>query len=473
MKPENISLWMEQAADLRIERAALTEAIDTDVAIIGAGYTGLWAAYYLKRLQPALKVAVFEDKCVGYGASGRNGGWLLGQMLGEEVLLKHLPSEERSAFQALIKQIPDVVAEVLAREGIDCGFKKGGVLTCAARYPEQLPRLQAELKHLHAQGHDESDYRWLTPAELAGQVGMANCYGAIFSPHCATVQPAKLVLGLAAAVERMGVRIYEQSPAENWQDGELRVAGHRVRNDFVLPCVEGYGVNCAPLGDYQLAIQSLQIATEPLSAAQWDELGMADGQAVSEHSRLVTYFHRTRDDRLAFGARGGYRFGGKLRQDFNLSDAERANHRALMLSIFPQLETAEITHGWGGNLGMARRFLPHMLCDRDQGIAIAGGYGGEGVGASHLAGRTLAHLVLERDTLETRAPWVIQGASVSRGLRRWEPEPMRWLGYSAVMAGYSHEDRLLANPNTPVWRRRMASALAERLSRLMASQPTP
>lgn len=467
MKREHISLWMEQAEPLRVQREPLETDLDIDIAIIGAGFTGLWTAYYLKQHKPDLRIALFEQKCVGYGASGRNGGWLLGEMAGQELLLSRLSSDERTAYYGLIKQIPDSVEQVLLREGIDCGYRKGGTLVCAARYPEQLRRLRSELAELHAEGFDESDYRWLDRAELAEQVGMANAYGAIYSPHCATVQPAQLVLGLAAAVERLGVTIYERSPVAQWQPGELSVSGHRVKAGFILPCVEGYGVDCPPLGRYQLAVQSLQIATEPLSEALWSELRMDRGQAVCEHSRLVTYCHRTRDDRLAFGARGGYRFGGTLRQNFELAAGEREHHRALMLSLFPQLDQVQITHGWGGNLGISRRFLPHMLCDRSRGIALAGGYGGEGVGASHLAGRTLADLVLGRDTPETRAPWVIRDSSIDQALRGWEPEPFRWLGYSTVMAAYSHEDRVLANPASADWRRRMASMLAERMSRLM------
>ncbi len=472
---EQISLWMEQAEALRTTRPALADDLELDVAIIGAGFTGLWAAYYLKQHNPQLQVALFEAKCVGYGASGRNGGWLLGQMLGQDELLAGLPDDQRQLYRAIIQRIPDDVLAVLQREGIDCGYRKGGELSCAARYPEQLSWLQQELRHRRALGYDEADYRWLSAAELTQQVGMYGALGAIFSPHCATVHPAKLVLGLAAAVERLGVSIYEQSPVTHWQRGELRVVGsageRRVRAGFILPCVEGYAIDCPPLGRYQIAVQSLQIATEPLDAALWAELGMAEGQAIGEHSRMVTYFHRTRDDRLVFGARGSYRFGGRLRQDFTLSEQERGRHRALMLALFPQLQSAAITHGWGGNLGMARRFVPHLLCDPEQGVALAGGYGGEGVGFSYLAGRTLADLVLGRDLPETVAPWVVNRRALAQGLRRWEPEPLRWLGYNAVIAAYGYEDRVLANPHSAPWRRHLASALAQRLSGLMASRP--
>ncbi|WP_432698407.1 NAD(P)/FAD-dependent oxidoreductase [Marinobacterium sp. YM272] len=473
MSLDRISLWMEQVADEVEPRAPLAGDVDVDIAIIGAGYTGLWTAYHLKRQQPDLNIAIFEAEHVGFGASGRNGGWLIGELAGQDELLAGLPVEEQRRYREMIHAIPDEAAEVFAREGIECGYRKGGMLICAARYPEQEAWLRAELTECYARGYEVSDLCWLEPDELAQQVNIAGSYGALYSPHCATVHPAKLALGLARVVEKLGVSIYESSRVEEWQPKQLRVSGHRVNARVVAPCVEGYAAQCAPLGKYQIAVQSLQIATEPLSPALWDQLGMGLGQAVGDASRMVTYFHRTRDDRLVFGARGGYRFGGRLREDFTLSRDEVAGHRSLMLSFFPQLETARITHGWGGNLGVSRRFLPHVYWDLHQGIALAGGYGGEGVGASFLCGRTLADLILGRDSDSARAPWVVRSDSLSQGLRHWEPEPFRWLGYSAVLAALGHENEVLANKLSPGWRRRMASALADRLERLMAPTRRP
>ncbi|MDP3814570.1 FAD-dependent oxidoreductase, partial [Pseudomonas sp.] len=165
------------------------------------------------------------------------------------------------------------------------------------------------------------------------------------------------------------------------------------------------------------------------------------------------------DDRLVFGARGGYRFGGRLRTDFNLSEAERGLRRHLFGELFPQLKDVRISHAWGGNLGMARRFRPHMLIDRQSGIALSGGYGGEGVGASNLGGRTLAELILGTSSELTRQPWVLDGQSIRR-LPRWEPEPLRWLGYNAIIHSFAFEDRILANPHSPPWRRRLATGLS-------------
>ncbi|MGF6629833.1 glycine/D-amino acid oxidase-like deaminating enzyme [Pseudomonas frederiksbergensis] len=454
-----ISLWMDQLDEPMLARPALEQDLDVDVAIIGAGYTGLWTAYYLKRLAPGLNIAIVEAQTAGFGASGRNGGWLMGNLLGEDRLLAGLPAEQRRASFELLHSIPDEVEIVLEREGIDCDYRKGGALYCAARYPEQEASLRDYLDALYRQGLTEADYRWLNTEQLAQQIRIAKPYGGIYAPHVATIHPAKLVRGLARTVERMGVKIYENSPVTQWQSGSLRTARAQVRSRWIVPAVEGYAVTLPPLGRYQLPVQSLLVATEPLSAATWDDIGLSHGQAFSESSRQVTYGQRTADNRLVFGARGGYQFAGKLRHDFELSASEVQLRRYLFGELFPQLKNVRITHAWGGNLGMSRRFKPHMLCDQASGIALSGGYGGEDVGASNLGGRTLADLILRRDTELVRQPWVIAEGGLD-ALKAWEPEPCRWLGYNAIIRSFVHEDQTLANPYTAPWRRKLAGRVA-------------
>ncbi|MBO3277308.1 NAD(P)/FAD-dependent oxidoreductase [Pseudomonas schmalbachii] len=463
----HISLWMNQLDDDLVPRPSLEGSLDVDVAIAGAGYTGLWTAYYLKTRAPHLKIAIVEAETAGFGASGRNGGWLMGNLLGEDRLLAGLPREQRIESYGLLHDIPDEVERVLQHEGIDCDYRKGGVLYCAARYPEQERRLREYLAHLHGEGLGEADYRWLSPAELGGQLRIAGALGAINTPHCATIQPAKLARALARTVERLGVQLFEKSRVTDWRPGLLRTDKGELRAQWVVPAVEGYAAAMPPLGNYQLPVQSLLVATEPLPDSVWAEIGLERGQAFSENSRQVTYGQRTLDNRLAFGARGGYRFGGKLRTDFSLTDDEVELRRYLFGELFPQLKNARITHTWGGNLGMARRFHPHMLIDRRNGIALSGGYGGEGVGATNLGGRTLADLILGQDTLLTRQPWVIRDRPLQDSLRGWEPEPCRWLGYNAIIRSFVFEDEVLANPRSPLWRRRLAEKLAATMEGLM------
>lgn len=455
----DISLWMDQLEEPLVARPSLEHDLDVDVAIIGAGYTGLWTAYYLKRHAPELKITIIEAQTAGFGASGRNGGWLMGNLLGEERLLAGLPAEQRRASYDLLHGIPDEVAQVIEREGIACDYRKGGGLYCAARYPEQETSLRQHLKMLHAQGLTEADYRWLSPQQLAEQIRIAKPYGCIFASHVATIHPAELARGLARAVERMGVHIYEKSPVTQWQSGSLHTNKAQVRASWVVPAVEGYATTLKPLGRYQLPVQSLIVATEQLSASTWEEIGLDRGQGFSDVSRQVTYGQRSADNRLVFGARGGYQFGGKLRHNFDLTDSEIHLRRYLFGELLPQLKNVRITHAWGGNLGMSRRFRPHMLCDHQTGIALSGGYGGDGVGASNLGGRTLADLILGRDTPLIHQPWVTRQYGFE-ALRAWEPEPCRWLGYNAIIRSFVHEDQTLANPKTAPWRRRLASGVA-------------
>ncbi len=271
----HLSLWMNQLDDALEARPSLEESLEVDVAIVGAGYTGLWTAYYLKRRAPQLRVAIVEAETAGFGASGRNGGWLMGNLLGEDGLLAGLPPERRRAGYDLLHGIPDEVARVLQEEGIDCDYRKGGVLYCAARYPEQERRLRAYLHDLYAEGLDESDYRWLTPQELDQQLRIPGSYGAIHSPHCATIQPARLARGLARAVERLGVRLFEKSRVLHWQRSLLRTERGELRAEWIVPAVEGYAASLPPLGHYQLPVQSLLVATEPLPSSVWAEIGLS------------------------------------------------------------------------------------------------------------------------------------------------------------------------------------------------------
>lgn len=214
-----------------------------------------------------------------------------------------------------------------------------------------------------------------------------------------------------------------------------------------------------------MPVQSLIVATEPLAPEQWESIGLANRPAFSDAGRFITYGQRSADGRLVFGARGAYRFGARPRHDFRATDREFVLRKDLMTDLFPSLRGVQVSHTWGGTMGMSRRLMPHVVFDPARGLALAGGYGGGGVGASNLFGRTLADLILGRKTLLTRMPWVSEvGLS---GLRRWEPEPVPWLVYQAVQAAYGWEEQLCRSPSAPAWRKNLASRVAGTLSRLI------
>lgn len=463
-----ISLWMEQVSQYSI-RPSLQQDLNVDVVIIGAGFTGLWTAYYLNQAQPELSIAILEAKQVGYGASGRNGGWLMGEIAGADELLKNHTKEQRQASHHLIHNIPNEVARVCKQEGIDCDLKQGGVLYCAARYPEQSQWLQNQLADYKKNDYTQADFVWLDKHQLEQQLNMPKAQGAMFSPHVSTIHPAKLVTGLAACLEKKGIHIYENSAVRQWQSGEVKTENASVTAKWVVPAVEAYGKQLKPIDQYHLSVYSLIIATEPLPQTIWDEIGLEKGQAFSESSRLISYGQRTADNRLVFGARGGYRFGGRLRDDVSLTQTEMTLRINLMHECFPVLKQhdVKITHTWGGNLALPRRFHPHMLCDRKNGIALAGGYIGEGVGASNLSGRTLADLILNKDTLHTQQPWVLKNKSLN-SLKKWEPEPIRWLTFQTLNKMLVYEDKILSDLSSPKWKRKCVVIICNILDAIIA-----
>jgi glycine/D-amino acid oxidase-like deaminating enzyme len=464
----NVSFWFDTLAAAITERPALDGDKTVDVAIVGGGYTGLWTAYYLKTLAPSLSIAIIEAETVGFGASGRNGGWLKGGLTGEDKYLSGQPQSIRETGYRLLHGIIDHVAGILRQENIDCGFHKGGVLFAAARYPEQLVLQRQHLDQLRRAGHTDEDYRWLDANELTQHVRMRDAYGAIFSPHCAVIDPGRLVRGLGEAVERKGVAIYERTPAQALRPGMVVTARGTVRAKAVVSALEGYTGRMPGQDRYLLPVQSLIIATEPLTPTQWDALGLADRPAFSDGGRLITYGQRSADDRLIFGARGAYQFGAKPRDRFSLQDPEFRLRQGVMVDLFPSLQGVRVTHGWVGSMGMSRRLMPHVLYDSRAGFALSGGYGGGGVGASNLFSRTLADLILQRDTELTQMPWVIRDVSLKRALRRWEPEPIPWLAYKTILATYSWEESLCRAPDAPAWRKKLAGHLSDTLSLLLA-----
>ncbi len=460
------SVWRESLGQPLMSRPSLAGDLQVDVAIIGAGYTGLWTAYYLKQKSPSLKVAVLEADSAGYGASGRNGGWLMGSFVGDS---HYLAGYQGEAFQQIKQAIQSPITEIeqfLIRHDVDCDFIHSGNYQVAARYPEQLDSLTSTLATLYQQGFDESDYQWLQGSALDDAIKLRRGQAAIFTPHCATIHPLKLVRGLAKVVENLGVTLYEQTRVSTFGKGIVQTAQGQVKADIIVPALEGYQGQVSQLGRYTLPVQSLLIATAPLSDRQWQHIGLESRATYSDAARQVTYGQRSKDNRMIFGARGGYRFGGQVQTEFNLQSPDFAWRAKLMHDLFPSLKTVPITHGWGGTLAMARKFAPHAIFDKRNGIALAGGYGGEGVGAANLFGRTLSDLILERDTPLSRMPWA-HLSEIKQVLTPWEPEPFRWLTYQLINKVFSWEERLCLQSNPSRLQKRIAIQLAQRLDSLM------
>jgi glycine/D-amino acid oxidase-like deaminating enzyme len=396
-------------------------------------------------------VLVLEAEHVGFGASGRNGGWVSSLWpVGPESLARRSGREPTLAMLAELRRTVDEVGRAAAAAGIECGFTKGGTLGLA-RSSAQVARARAEVTHSEQWG---TGTRWLNAADATARLAADGVLGATYNPHCARVHPRRLVDGLAAAVRRQGGDIREGARVTVIEPGRVALeGGGQVRARHVIRATEGWTPQLPGQRRTVAPVYSLMVATAPLSSATWDGIGLAEREVFADHRHVVIYGQRTVDDRLAFGGRGApYHFGSRVRPEFDHDGKVFADLRATLRGILPQLDGVEFTHAWGGPLGIARDWHPSVGHDASTGLGWAGGYVGDGVAASNLAGRTLADLVLGRATALTRLPWV------GHRSRRWEPEPARWLGVNAGLRLAHAADAEEARTGRPARLGRLLSA---------------
>jgi glycine/D-amino acid oxidase-like deaminating enzyme len=338
---------------------------------------------------------------------------------------------------------------VISDEGIDCDWARGGSLEVAT-LPAHRARLKAEMADHRAYGFGEDDYRLLEPDESRARIGCEPNLGARYTPHCAAIHPAKLVHGLAAAAERAGARVYERSPAVEIMPGVVRTTRGTVRAEVVLRATEAFTPTLPGQQRALVPVYSLMIATEPLDEAFWRVAGLHARETFTDARRLVIYGQRTADGRFAFGGRGApYHFGSRLRPAYDENPGVFADLRRTLCSLFPKLDGAEVTHRWGGAVGVPRDWYSSVGFDRARGFGWAGGYVGDGVSTTNLAGRTLADLVLGRDTDITHLPWVGHESPA------WELEPLRWAGINGTRLLVTSLDNAEARGKQPKWRERM------------------
>lgn len=423
------SLWLGQLPGALVPRPSLPGDISCDVAIVGAGFTGLWAAYYLKMLQPDLRIVVLEREIAGYGPSGRNGGWASGGIAGSAAAYR-IGAQELGRATRLTNDSVEEVGRIAERERIECGFLKAGAVTIATSMP-QWRRLRED-----AAGSPDDDGRLLSPAETEQMVRAGRLTGSWYTPHAARIDPARLVRGLASACERHGVTIHERTPVREIRRGLVRCQSGLVRADAVIGATESYTTQLPGARRRYLPLYSLMIATAPLGEDAWNALGWRDGLLVADRRFLFFYAQRTTDGRIAIGGRGApYR----LRSPINTGNERDGSVRDRLVStlarVFPQAAGAEVTHHWGGPLAVPRDWSMSVTFDPTTGLGSAGGYTGHGVVATNISGRTLADLVLGRNSDLVTMPWV------GHRSRHWEPEPLRFLASRAIVATLAGADR--------------------------------
>lgn len=417
-----LSLWHDQGPPPE-DRLSLQGAVEADVVIVGGGYTGLWTAYHLAEARPDFRIVVVEAEFCGYGASGRNGGWISFKFPGsKDTMAAALGRDAVVAYQRAMFDSVERIGTVVEKEGIDCDFRKGGMLLFATR-PSHVPRLRSYLESLRQWGFEEGDVEWLEADAARKRAAVAGTHGAVYTPHCASIHPWRLVTGLAKAVERRGVTIYEHSRVRAISPGMVLTGEGVVRAQYVLRCTEAFTPTIAGHSRLVVPVYSLMVATETLPEDWWNEVGLREGETFSDERHLIVYGQRTGDGRFAFGGRGApYHFGSTVRPAWDVDVRTHELVRETLWELFPQLGETRVTHRWGGAVAVPRDWRVSVDLDRTTGLGHAGGYVGQGVAGSHLAGRTLADLVAGASTERTRLPFV------GHRWRRWEPEPLRWIG---------------------------------------------
>ncbi len=438
------ALWADTAPPAA-SYAALPGDTSVDVAIVGAGFTGLWTAYYLADADPSLRIAVLEAEAVGFGASGRNGGWSSALFPASLDKLARLGDRNGAlALDAAMRGAVDEVARATADEGIDAHVAKGGTISLV-RNRAQLARARAEVDHARGWGLGEDRLRLLDADAARAVLAGTRTLAALYTPDCAAIHPLRLARGLAGAVVARGVRVHEHTRVLGISPGRAETTSGTVRAGTVLRATEGYTAGLVGERRTLAPVYSLVIATEPLPPQAWERIGLARRETFTDQRHLVIYGQRTADDRLVFGGRGApYHFGSRVSPGFEQEHRVFASLRATLVDLLPVLRDVRITHAWGGALGIPRDWCASVGLDRATGLGWAGGYVGDGVTTTNLAGRTLRDLVLERDTGLTRLPWV------GHRSRRWEPEPLRWLGINIglrAMAFADTEERLTGRPS--------------------------
>jgi len=427
----NRSLWRNQGSITA--RDCVKAANSFDVAIIGGGFSGLWSAYHLKQLQPSLKIAIFEQKYVGYGASGRNGGWASAEYptSNSRLIKEHGVQTYKNLRKGLIESI-DEIGQIAKSNAWQIEYAKGGALVFATN-KAQLTRISSEI---------DDEHKFLTKDQASELLNVANIKGGIYSPHCAALNPFNLTQSLAKYLESIGVKIFEESKVEEISDKSLLVNGHRIGCQISIRATEAFTAR-KWIANQQIPIYSLMIATERLPSEILTQIRNSQRATFQEACNLITYAQITGDNRLAIGGRGSrYKLFSHLSER---SETDVRMHSALekrAVKWFPQLQSVNFEYRWGGPIALTRRWQSYLNYNPITGQAAIGGYVGDGVTLSYLVAKTLAQIIDGQKTPDL--PFVNQR------IGRWEPEPIRYL---AVNAGFKatvvadFEERITGRPS--------------------------
>lgn len=378
--------------------------MDADVAIIGGGFSGLWTAYHLLKADPGLTVVVLEGSAVGYGASGRNGGFampLVHRSL--QALVGHLGHDRAQAIHHSAEEAVHTVQSVCAEEKIDADLMPNGLLT-VSNSPLQDEHIRSEAKVAAELGI--KGIRLLDRDEIQARVHSETFRGALEEDACVLLNPARLVRGLKEAVIRAGGRVFEQTPMEELTQSEdgvvVRIPGGSVRARRALLAANAYSASFPELSDRVTPFYSYILLSEPLTDEQWGRVGWEGREGMEDRRTFLHYFRPTIDGRIMWAGRDApYRPDGPDPK-YDRDDRVFKRLEKTFAWTFPQLSDLKFEYRWGGPLGITASFLPAAGWLKGHRVAYAFGYNGHGVAITCLLGKCVRDLLLERDTDLTR-----------------------------------------------------------------------
>ena len=435
------SFWMETSGDALAPRPALQRSEEVDIAILGGGYSGLWTAYYLLRANPGLRIAILEKEIVGFGASGRNGGWCSSRFpVTPAVLQERFGAQAARHLLLAMFDAVDEVGRILAEESIAADFRKGGILSLA-RGAHQVPSIRASYAAYDALGLAEH-FQLLSATDCRDRVKATNIQGGLYTPEGASLHPGKLVRGLATAVEKRGGVIYENTEVTEVRtnpNARLITPGGELRaRQAIILAGEAYLTGLRQFHRALLPMYSLISLTEPLTPAQWASVGWQIHESLASNRLTVDYLTRTADGRILFGSRGApYEFGSRISDDQDIHEPTHAHVHQAVVDWFPSLAGIRFTHNWGGPVGVPRDWMPSVRFDPASRLGFIGGYTGQGVATSNLAGRLLSSLVTANSSGIEKLPMA------QRKSPNWEMEPLRWLVVTYMQKAFQRIDEAL------------------------------